>query len=127
MLIEDPSGKVKFVNLLKVNVLSMKKPEIKLMISAARLDWSCVLTLFDMGIMMPLPPSPPPPPKKNVFGHCAQTLRRKKLKLGDFYYKSMEHQKKLFLVPSVIRCYCSNKFVREYSRFSKVIVPYVSL
>ena len=36
------------------------------------------LTLFDMGGggMMMAP--------QNVFDHCAQTLRRKKLKLGDF-------------------------------------------
>ena len=35
------------------------------------------LTLFDMGgggMMAP----------QNVFDHCAQTLRRRKLKLGDF-------------------------------------------
>ena len=36
-------------------------------------------------------------------------------------------QKKLFLVPQVIRCYHGNEFVSEYSRFSEVIVPYVSL
>ena len=33
------------------------------------------LTLFDMGAMMA---------PQNVFDHCAQTLRRRKLKLGDF-------------------------------------------
>ena len=35
--------------------------------------------------------------------------------------------KKLFLVPYVIQCYHSNDFVREYLRFSEVIVSYVSL
>ena len=39
------------------------------------------LTLFDMG-----GGHDAPPPKKNVFEHCAQTLRRRKLKLGDFSY-----------------------------------------
>ena len=34
------------------------------------------LTLFDMGGAMMAP--------QNVFDHCAQTLRRRKLKLGDF-------------------------------------------
>ena len=34
------------------------------------------LTLFDMGGGMMAP--------QNVFAHCAQTLRRRKLKLGDF-------------------------------------------
>ena len=34
------------------------------------------LTLFDMGGGMMAP--------QNVFDHCAQMLRRKKLKLGDF-------------------------------------------
>ena len=33
------------------------------------------LTLFDMGAMMA---------PQNVFDHCAQTLKRRKLKLGDF-------------------------------------------
>ena len=33
------------------------------------------LTLFDMGAMKA---------PQNVFDHCAQTLRRRKLKLGDF-------------------------------------------
>ena len=37
------------------------------------------LTLFDMGGMM----SPPPTPQ-NVFDHCVQTRKRRKLKLGDF-------------------------------------------
>ena len=64
---------------------------------------------------------------QNVFDHCAQMLTRRKLKLGDFQYLSMEHQIKLFLVPYVIWCCHSNKFVREYSGFSEVIVPYVSL
>ena len=39
----------------------------------------------------------------------------------------MEYQKRLFLVLYVIQCYHSNEFVREYLRFSKVIVPSVSL
>ena len=29
--------------------------------------------------------APPPPPPPQCFDHCAQTLRRRKLKLGDFY------------------------------------------
>ena len=33
----------------------------------------------------------------------------------------------LFLVPYVIWSYHGNQFVREYSRFSEDIVPYVSL
>ena len=33
---------------------------------------------------------------QNVFDHCAQTLKRRKLKLGDFYYQSMDHQRKYF-------------------------------
>ena len=41
---EDPLGQVKFVGLLKVTVLNlhviMTKPDIKLIISAARLYWS---------------------------------------------------------------------------------------
>ena len=46
---EDPLGQVKFVSLFKVTVLNlhviMMKPEIKLIISAARLYWSyCVLS-----------------------------------------------------------------------------------
>ena len=36
------------------------------------------LTLFDMGGGHDGP--------KNVFNHCAETLRRRKLKLCDFYY-----------------------------------------
>ena len=62
-------------------------------------------------------------PKIN-FDHCAQTLRRRKLKLGDFNINLWNIQKKLFLVPYVIRCYHSNDFVREHSRFSEVIFPY---
>ena len=38
----------------------------------------------------------------------------------------MEHQKKLFLVPKVIRCYDSNEFIREYLRFSELIISYIS-
>ena len=47
-----------------------------------------LLTLFDL--VEAMMPSPPPPKKKKtkqkkkVFYHCAQTLRRRKLKLGDF-------------------------------------------
>ena len=37
----------------------------------------CCLTLFDMGGGHDGPP-------QNVFAHFAQTLRRRKLKLGDF-------------------------------------------
>ena len=37
---------------------------------------------------------------QNVFDHCALTLKRRKLKLGDFFkYLSMEYQEELFLVP----------------------------
>ena len=36
-------------------------------------------------------------------------------------------KKKLFLVSWVIQCYHSNEFVREYSTFSEVIIPYVSI
>ena len=35
-----------------------------------------ILTLFDMGGGMMAP--------QNVFNHCAQTLRRRKLEFGDF-------------------------------------------
>ena len=35
---------------------------------------------------------------QNVFDHYVQTRKRRKLKLGDFYNLSMEHQEKLFLV-----------------------------
>ena len=36
---------------------------------------------------------------QNVFDHCAQMLKRVKLKFGYFLYLSMDHQNKLFLVP----------------------------
>ena len=36
---------------------------------------------------------------QNVFDHCAQTLRRRKLKLGDFQYLSIEHRKEFLLLP----------------------------
>ena len=39
-----------------------------------------------MGMMAP----------QNAFDHCAQMLRRSKLKLCDFSYQSMEHQKSYF-------------------------------
>ena len=53
-----------------------------------------LLTLFDMregggGMMAP----------QNVFDHCAQTRRRRKLKLGDFLILIYGASKKLFLVP----------------------------
>ena len=62
---------------------------------------------------------------QNVFDHCAQTLRRRNLKLGDFNI-NLWNIKKLFLFPQVIQCYHSNEFVTEYSRFSEVIVPGVA-
>ena len=33
---------------------------------------------------------------QNAFDHCAQTLRRRKLKLADFQYQSMKHKKDIF-------------------------------
>ena len=36
---------------------------------------------------------------QNVFDHRAQTHRRRKLKLSDFQYQPLQHQKKLFWFP----------------------------
>ena len=36
---------------------------------------------------------------QNVFGNCARTLGRNKLKLCDFWYQSMKHQKSYFRFP----------------------------
>ena len=38
------------------------------------------LTLFDIERGHD---APPPPPRRNVFNHCAQILRKRKLKLGN--------------------------------------------
>ena len=64
--------------------ISLKKPSLLLDLSRKKpkgghLTPLSPLTLFDMGKAMM-----PPPKKKRCFDHCAQTLRRRKLKLGDF-------------------------------------------
>ena len=50
-----------------------------------------VLILFDMGEEGLCPPPPP-----NVFDHCTQTLKRKKLKLSDFHYYYGASEKVIF-------------------------------
>ena len=69
-----------------------------------------ILTLFDMG--------GGGGGASHVFDHCAQTLRRRKLKLGDFFLLIYGASKRLFF-------YHSNEFVTEYSTFSEVIIPYM--
>ena len=56
-----------------------------------------IFYLFDMGGAMMAP--------QNVFVHYVEILWSVKLKLCDFYYQSLEHWKKLFLV---LWCYHSN-------------------
>ena len=60
-----------------------------------------------------------------VFVYCTETLGSRKLKLSllVLIYGAL---KRLFLLFQVIWCYYSNRFVKEYSRFSEVIVSYLS-
>ena len=66
----------------------------------------------------------PSPPKKKMF--LTTMLKR----LGGGSWNFLTFNINLWSIKKVIyviQCYHSNKFVREYSRFSEVIVPYVSL
>ena len=65
---------VKSVEYLKLLFISLGSPLATLEMDIFKLTKGC-LTLFDMG-------SNDGP--QNVFDHCAQTLKKKKLKLGDF-------------------------------------------
>ena len=76
------------------------------------------LTLFEMGDH---------DGPQNVFDHCAQTLRRRKVKLCDFNINLWSIKKVTVWFPRSSSVTIATSLYREYSRFFEVFVPYVSL